>query len=552
VQVGRAVVLAVLWIVLGTGRSDAVAQAPSPEAIRAKLESLRASGTARFGDATLVWSETLGEFYSRRQYTAVWTDARAADLVRAIDDIVHDGLDPAEYHRTTLASHDGSGADGEVNRARAVAGVRPLDSAELELVRTDALLLLVHDLGGGKLNAENPSAGRDLSPRTRPTLLQDLERAASIASPNTAFTAVRPTHFIYTGLRAALAEYRRLDAQGEWRPIAPGPTIRPGNDDTRVAEIRERLMMFGDLPANAPAEAPAHADEAFVAAARNFQRRHSLNADGVIGPATLAELNVPPGQRIEQIRINLERARWYTRDLPRTFVAVNIAGAMAYLVRDGSVAWESRAIVGRVPTRTPIFRATMTYIDLNPTWTVPRSIVGEILADIRRDPDYMRRVGMRVIDGSGRPVAVDREQILRYGASDFPWVFRQDPGPANPLGRIKLMFPNRYNVYLHDTPSRTLFDLDQRLFSHGCVRLQDPVGLAVEVLSDEENWNRAAIQEAIDAGGTTRTVPLATPIEVLVLYWTAATDEAGELRFHRDVYDRDAAVARGLGITGAE
>jgi murein L,D-transpeptidase YcbB/YkuD len=162
----------------------------------------------------------------------------------------------------------------------------------------------------------------------------------------------------------------------------------------------------------------------------------------------------------------------------------------------------------------------------------------------------MARTGMRVIDTAGRPITVDRDRLLSYGAGNFPWYFRQDPGPTNPLGRIKLMFPNRYNVYLHDTPARTLFDSEERTFSHGCVRLQDPVGLAVEVLNDRENWDRTDIQEAIDAGGETRTIPLSTPIEVLILYWTAATDESGEPRFHRDVYGRDDAVLRGLDADG--
>jgi murein L,D-transpeptidase YcbB/YkuD len=153
---------------------------------------------------------------------------------------------------------------------------------------------------------------------------------------------------------------------------------------------------------------------------------------------------------------------------------------------------------------------------------------------------------MRVIDTAGRPIQVDRERLLSHSAATFPWYFRQDPGPTNPLGQIKLMFPNRYNVYLHDTPSRGLFDSDERTFSHGCVRLQDPIGLAVEVLNDRENWDRSAVRAAIDAGGATRTIPLSTPLEVLILYWTAATDESGELRFHRDVYRRDEAVLRGL------
>ncbi len=288
------------------------------------------------------------------------------------------------------------------------------------------------------------------------------------------------------------------------------------------------------------------ADSAFIEGVRQFQRRHALNDDGIVGPATLAELNVTPERRIEQLRINLERARWYTPDLPGTFVAVNIAGAMAYMFRDSAEVWRSRAIVGRETTSTPVFRGMMTHMDLNPTWTVPPGIVGEVLASIRNDPGYMDRTGMRVINSAGRAMSITRSEILGYTATSFPYYFRQDAGPNNPLGLIKFLFPNRYNVYLHDTPARSLFDEEERLFSHGCVRLEDPFGLAEAILNDPDRWSREDVIAAIAADPATRTIRLETPLTVLVLYWTAATEEDGELHFHRDVYGRDASVLRGL------
>ncbi|MDR0786420.1 MAG: L,D-transpeptidase family protein [Gemmatimonadota bacterium] len=526
-----------LLALLTAGGRTAIGQTTGPSSgeIRASLEALRTAGSARIGSDLLPWSAPLGEFYSRRNNAPVWTDATAAGLVRAIEDASLDGLDPAEYHQATLSS---------------AAPARTASGAELEILRTDAFLRLVHDLGGGKLDESSLTAGRVLDTRIRPALLTDLERAVAVGDPRAALQMFRPTHYIYTGLLKELANYRRIAGAGAWSSIPAGQVIRPGTTDARVEAIRTRLVTLGDLPGEGnrrgsglPSEVNL-ADDAFVAGVRSFQDRHGLNADGVIGPATLGEMNVTPEKRIEQLLINLERARWYTHGLPRTFVAVNIASAMAYLNRDGAVVWESRAIVGRPATSTPIFRATMTYIDLNPTWTVPRSINREILSEIGRDPGYMQRTGMRVIDSAGRPVSATREQILSYTAANFPWTFRQDAGPSNALGRIKLMFPNKYNVYLHDTPSRSLFDRDERTFSHGCVRLQDPVGLAVEVLGDAK-WNRAAIQAAIDTG-TTRTIRLGTPIEVLVLYWTAATTDQGVLRFHRDVYGRDPGVLQGL------
>ncbi|MHB1168278.1 MAG: L,D-transpeptidase family protein, partial [Longimicrobiales bacterium] len=285
-------------------------------------------------------------------------------------------------------------------------------------------------------------------------------------------------------------------------------------------------------------------DAALEAAVRSFQHRHGLNEDGIVGPATVAELNVPVERRIEQVRANLERARWITHDLPDTFLAVNIAGAKAYLVRGGAVVFESRAVVGAVNTATPVFRASLQYLDLNPTWTVPPGIVGEVLAAVRRDPRYLKRNDFVVLDRNGRSVDALRVDFAGYTARTFPYVFRQKPGPANPLGRIKFMFPNRYNVYLHDTPARELFGREQRTFSHGCIRVEDPLRLA-ELVLDDVAWSRAAIEAAM-ADGRTRTIRLEKALPVLLLYWTASTDLHGELHYYRDVYERDAPLLREL------
>jgi murein L,D-transpeptidase YcbB/YkuD len=201
--------------------------------------------------------------------------------------------------------------------------------------------------------------------------------------------------------------------------------------------------------------------------------------------------------------------------------------------------------VGADATRTPVFTADMRYVVLNPTWTVPRSIVGEVLDLARADADYLRREGMRLFDASGNEVDAAAVDLTRYTAADFPYVFRQDPGPGNALGRIKLMLPNAHHVYLHDTPSRTLFAREERLFSHGCIRIQDPLGLAELVLGEPQTWNRATLEAGI-ATGETRTIPLARPVPVFVLYWTAGVDAMGTPHYYADVYDRDAGVLAAL------
>jgi murein L,D-transpeptidase YcbB/YkuD len=320
--------------------------------------------------------------------------------------------------------------------------------------------------------------------------------------------------------------------------------MRRDSIDDRVPLLRARLALEGDY--TGPAEDTSRVyDAALEAAVRSFQHRHGLNEDGLVERATLAALAVPIENRIDQLRVNLERARWVAHELPTEFVAVNIAGARVYLLRGDSIAFETRAVVGADATRTPVFAADMRYVVLNPTWTVPRSIVGEILDLIRSDPEYLRREGLRLFDPSGEEVDAVAVDLTRYAAVDFPYVFRQDPGPANALGRIKLMLPNPHHVYLHDTPSRALFMREERLFSHGCIRIQDPLGLTELVLGDLETWNRETLETAI-ATGETRTIPLARPVPVFVLYWTAGVDVRGTPHFYADVYGRDAGVLAAL------
>ena len=230
--------------------------------------------------------------------------------------------------------------------------------------------------------------------------------------------------------------------------------------------------------------------------------------------------------------------------LPESFIVVNVAGAKVYLIREGDIAFEARSVVGKTYTRTPVFRASLRYLELNPTWTVPPGIVGEVLGAIGRNPGYLAEQQTSVLDGGGQSVYPSGIDFSRYSGRSFPYVFRQGAGPRNPLGRIKFVFPNAYHVYLHDTPVRQLFEQEQRTFSHGCIRVQDPVRLAELVLKDP-TWSHAALSEAI-AAGPTRRIELAEPLPVLILYWTASADLNGELHFYRDVYRRDAALLEAL------
>ncbi|HEX6306630.1 MAG TPA: L,D-transpeptidase family protein [Longimicrobiales bacterium] len=497
--------------------------------VRAVIEEVRATGGLEVAGVRVPVPQPVVRVYDRAGYEPLWTSREdVRELARFLAGLERDGLDPQEYH-PELISRD--------------TALSAADRARVDVLRTTALLRAAYHLRYGRVDSEtrepNESLGRPIGGDDAPGAL------AALLPPHggrVEWDAVRPANFVYAGLVEALAGLRSAAAQGGWPTISDGPSLRAGMADGRVPALHRRLELAGDLRTAVPYT--TRFDAVLDSAVRRFQHRHGLNPDGVVGPATRAELNVPVERRIDQVRLNLERARWISPTLRDEFVAVNAAGALVYLVRGGHVVFEARAIVGAQYTRTPIFTATMQTIELNPSWTVPPGIVGEILSAVRRDPDYLRKNDIRVIDSRGRTIPAAGIDFGRYTSSTFPWTFRQDPGADNPLGRIKFLFPNRYNVYLHDTPARYLFERERRTFSHGCIRVQDPLVLA-ELVLDDARWTAATLRAAIETGST-RTLALTEPLQVLVLYWTASADRHGELHFYRDVYDRDAALLAAL------
>ncbi len=281
-------------------------------------------------------------------------------------------------------------------------------------------------------------------------------------------------------------------------------------------------------------------DEPLEAALKRFQARHFLAADGAVGPETRRELNVSVAQRINQIRVNLERGRWLLhRPADEEFVVVDVAGFEVRYVRNRAVVWRTRAQVGKAYRQTPIFRSTIQEVVLNPTWTVPPGILGkDILPAVRRDPTYLEKRGLRVIDRNGRAIDSSTIDFAKYTGATFPYMIRQDPGPMNALGRVKIMFPNSYLVYLHDTPSQNLFESERRAFSSGCIRTERPFELVDLLLATSQQWNRAAIDAELSTGKT-RTIKLPQPVPVLLLYWTVDINNDGQVLFKPDPYTRD-------------
>ena len=309
--------------------------------------------------------------------------------------------------------------------------------------------------------------------------------------------------------------------------------------------MRARLVASGDLAADAAGASEVY-DAGLEAAMRRFQQRMGLESDGVIGAGTVTELNAPVAERIRLLRVNLDRGRVIMHDLPEQFVIVNIAGFTAYLVRGQDIAWNGRVQVGKTYRKTPLFRSEINYLVFNPTWTVPPGIIAnDILPAAKADPASITRRGLKVLDSAGREVDPASVDWSRFRGGNIPYTLRQDPGPKNALGRVKLMFPNPYLVYLHDTPSQALFDKAERAFSSGCVRVERALELAELVLNDPGQWNAQSIAAVIQ-GGKLQNVTLKQRMPVLLAYWTTWVDPEGRVNFRRDLYGQDAKWAEAL------
>jgi len=507
------------------------------EIINNKINAGVETGSISADGIILYAQDVLSNYYELNDYEPAWKNKKnLKEVISILEDSYIEGLLPADYHMNNI------------NRLmdEIKTNPDPYKLADLDLLITDGLLIYGSHLILGKVDQSKIRPGWDVPPNELPgngdsLLYQALEHKNLTRLMN----SLKPDNFMYTHLRKGLKHYREIEKNGGWPQIPDGEVLKPGTKDKRVLTIRKYLKIVGDLPENTVSVNDTIYDSVVVEAVKKFQFRHNLNQDGVIGKGTLRAMNVPVEQRIAGIRVNMERARWVIHHLPDDFLVVNIAGFNIRRLRHDSIVYYSRVIVGKHYHESPIFKGTLRYIILNPTWTLTYSIATkETLPKLKKDPGYLDKKNMIIMDRSGRVLDPSTIDFNKLSAGNFPYTLQQKAGPHNSLGEVKFMFPNKYSVYLHDTPARSLFANEERAFSHGCIRLQKKWELFLSLVDDPE-WNMERINEVIASEKTTR-VNLKNPIEIILLYWTAGADRDDKLYFNKDIYDRDAAVLHAL------
>jgi murein L,D-transpeptidase YcbB/YkuD len=540
----------VLWLVFTSGDRQRpfayqVTVTPPPS-VAAAIRAIVETRTGRLTEPLSLWEQQqLTALYAPGDYLPLWTDAvgrvnsDARDALALLNAATNDGLDPLDYAAPRLQKS----AAG-----LAAAFVAPVDDIAVFDVSLSAnMLRYFQHLHFGRVDPR--AMGYRMPPRERDDLAGLLRVAVVEHALSEAASELNPSIPLYRQLRSALARYRTLAADPELTAFQPPrATLRPGERWEGLPQLYRLLVALGDLAAAESDRADLMLyDGAVVDGVRHFQMRHGLDIDGVLGKTTRAALTVPLSWRVRQLEIALERMRWLPHLDRDRLVVVNIPMFRLRAVNGpagaGVSSFSSPVIVGRaLHTRTPVLVEEMEYVIFRPYWNVPSSIVRqEILPAIRRTPGYLQRHDMEIVSGQpdSAPVVPSTDANLAR-LRDGTLRLRQRPGPKNSLGLVKFVFPNDSNVYLHGTPAMELFSHARRDFSHGCMRVADPVGFAEWVLAEQPGWDREAIQAAMNAPASRR-VDLPHPIQVIVFYLTAAlTIDEGSVQFAEDIYSHDA------------
>jgi L,D-transpeptidase YcbB len=516
--------ISILVFIVAVALSGMVGQASAavPDALARLLAAARVSG-----DRT---DRTLEMFYSQRGYRALWVDengrnAAAQRVMSVLSHAASESLNPADY---TIP---------------AVRGLDPGSLANEERYISRAVLAYAEHRAIGRIRPSEAGA-RYQRTSVPPDPYWLLGALATTADPAAVLGSLGPNDGDFQRLRWAYNRMRAIVQAGGWPSVPHGTSLSVGAVDPRVAILRMALWQRGDYEATFPTNSPFY-DEYLAAAVRSFKLRHGLSNDADVDAETVRALNVRAAERLRQLEVNLERRRWQPSRTAGRWIVVNIPAYQMAVRDDGVVTYSSPVVVGSREHMTPEISADMSHLVLNPYWYVPPSIANdEYLPQLRKDPLVLARRGFKAFAGwGGNAAQVPWESVDWQSMRSVPVVLRQEPGPANALGKIKFMLPNNDNIYLHDTPAKKLFSHQDRAYSHGCIRLADPIGLAVHLLTRNGGWDRERLIAAIESGKQS-TVSLYTQIHVSLVYHTAWVDQDGTINFRKDVYGRDGEVVR--------
>lgn len=479
--------------------------------------------------------EAVAAFYLERNYDAIWTEADDAARRSALLAV----LTRASDHALPVSRYDAAQLTDALRNARS-----ERDRGRAEVAMTRAFLDYARDVQTGVLvpSRIDPGILREVPVRDRRAQIEDF----LAADPAAYLRQLPPKSVEYVQLMREKLALEDLIARGGWGPAVQAKALAPGESGPQVVALRDRLVEMGFLRQSASRSY----DAALQRAVQAFQLRHGLTADGIAGPGTMQDINVPPEERLKSVIVAMERERWLPVDRGARHVWVNLTDFTARIVDRGKITFQTRSVIGKnVPDqRSPEFSDQMEYMVINPSWHVPRSIsTKEYLPLLKMDRNAVSH--LKITDRSGQVIPRESIDFAAYTAADFPFSMRQPPSDDNALGKVKFMFPNPHDIYLHDTPQKSLFAREVRAYSHGCIRLNDPFDFAYALLAPQSEDPRGEFASHLSTAVET-VISLAAPVPVHLVYFTAYPTAKGEMAYRRDVYGRDARIFEALTEAG--
>ena len=503
--------------------------------VREKITELENSPYIKIEGHKIIGNKYIIDIYTSMDFQPIWTSSKNTDdLLTILENSYYEGLNPDDYYVDFIRNYLESSKNPE-----------PQAIAAADIIMTDAILSYAFHMIQGKVHPTDLDPNWNYTERPMP---DDVEfRLLYRLETNTlkkGAVVIRPEIPMYDELRTRFALLDSIKkAGGDIQPLEyPGKALRSGDTSPAVAALKDHMMKYGFQFSNPEKDRFEHELEEAI---KDFQMFNGLETDGICGKATYKALNVNLEERLDIVRVNMERCRWINNDLPEEFLLVNIADYNLYIFRNREIDYNCRVVVGKEFHETPVFTSDIKYVVFNPTWTVPYSIASkEMLPKLKKDLNYLQNRNMTLLRGNEvvNPSTVDFRQ---YSQKNFPFTIRQEPGPNNALGLVKFIFPNKYSVYLHDTPSKSYFEKTDRAFSHGCVRVKDPLILAEELLADR-GYDSEKIGEIIKSKETLN-VSLSKSLPVMIMYWTCYVNtKDNHIYFFQDVYGRDKKIIKEL------